>query len=549
MKTESIERTKTLKTELQKSYFNDELLKCGNDAKKKWNLIKKFWPHLIKITNIENINGKTEKIDMATEINEFFSKVGTNLADKITPLTAADNEYQFLNNLITNCPPVMEFAEVSDYDVAILIRDLKPSSSCGADGITARLLKAAGPSIYPVIRHLINRSITARQFPQIWKTGCITPLYKEGDATNPSNYRPISILPTMGKLAEKVIHTQLYTYFSNYELLSPRQAGFRKGYSTGTCLLDFVDNVFVNMDQGMTCGVLFLDLRKAFDTVDHRILLTKLRKYGLKISATKWIESYLEGRMQVTKVDGVLSPPAPVACGVPQGSILGPLLFTIYVNDIPKCVANAKINLYADDTAISVSARSIDDVIMQLESVMCTVSKWFRLNKLSVNYSKTKYMLFGSNNKKLEAATRPIIVNDDSIERVNTYKYLGVKLDQNLNFSTHVESIRAKTIGKIRLLGKIAPILDQNTSLFLYRSLVLPIFDYVDYVWDCLSQQDALTLQKLQNMALKNILNVPRITPTEQIHTQLNQDMLQTRRQKHTAAFMYDQGFFCYVIS
>ena len=132
------------------------------------------------------------------------------------------------------------------------------------------------------------------------------------------------------------------------------------------------------------------------------------------------------------------------------------------------------------------------------------------------------------------------MVNNDSIERVSSYKYLGVKLDQNLNFSTHVEYIRAKTIGKIRLLGKIAPILDQKTSLYLYRSLVLPIFDYADYVWDCLSQQDTLTIQKLQNIALKNILNVPRITPTEQIHTQLNQDMLCTRRHKHTASFMYD---------
>ena len=137
-------------------------------------------------------------------------------------------------------------------------------------------------------------------------------------------------------------------------------------------------------------------------------------------------------------------------------------------------------------------------------------------------------MLFGGNNRKLDVTTRAIMVNNDSIERVNIYKYLGVKLDQNLNFSAHVDYMRAKTIGKIRLLGKIAPVLDQKTSLYLYRSLVLPIFDYADYVWDCLSQQDSLTIQKLQNMALKNILHVPRITPTEQIHAQLNQDMLST---------------------
>ncbi len=477
---------------------------------------------------------------MATEINEFFSQVGTNLASKIAPLSENDIDFPMLQRLVDHHPPTMEFNEITDYDVAILIRDLKPSSSCGADGITARLLRAAGPSIYPIVRHLINRSIITRQFPRIWKIGCITPLYKDGDATNPSNYRPISILPTMGKITEKIVHMQLYSYFSNYDLLSPCQAGFRKGHSTGTCLLDFVDNLFANIDRGMTCGVLFLDLRKAFDTVDHKILLTKLCKYGLKWNAVKWIESYLEGRQQVTKIDGEISPPASVTYGVPQGSILGPLLFTIYVNDIPKCIHNAKINLYADDTAIAVHGLTIEEVLFKLESVMTTVSKWFRHNKLSVNFSKTKYMLFAASNKKLENVTHSLSIGNERVERVYTYKYLGVKLDQTLNFAAHIEYIRSKTIGKIRLLGKIALILNQNTSLYLYRSLVLPIFDYADYVWDCLTQQDTLTLQKLQNMALKNILNVPRLTPTDHIHTTLKQDRLENRRRKHTAACMYD---------
>ena len=180
-----------------------------------------------------------------------------------------------------------------------------------------------------------------------------------------------------------------------------------------------------------------------------------------------------------------------------------------------------------------------EEVTHKLTEVMSMVSKWFRYNKLSVNYGKTKFMLFSSSNKKLEICPNSINVNGNPIERATSYKYLGIKLNQTLSFSDHVEYMRAKSIGKLRLLGKIAPILDRNTSLFLYRSLVLPIFDYADYVWDCLSQQDALTLQKLQNMALRNILNVPRRTRTDQTHTQLHQDMLHTRRNKHTATFMY----------
>ncbi len=170
---------------------------------------------------------------------------------------------------------------------------------------------------------------------------------------------------------------------------------------------------------------------------------------------------------------------------------------------------------------------------------MSTVSKWFRHNKLSVNFNKTKYMLFGSNNKKLDNVNRPLIIGNERVDRVTTYKYLSIKLDQTLNFAAHIEYIRSKTIGKIRLLGKIAPILDQNTSLYLYRSLVLPIW----LCWLCLGLSITTGLThttETPEHGPKNILNVPRLTPTEQIHTQLKQDMLGTRRQKHTASFMYE---------
>ena len=215
------------------------------------------------------------------------------------------------------------------------MKDLKCSTSCGLDGITARLLKAAGPSIYPVLLHICNISIQMRTFPTSWKIGCITPLHKSGDTINPDNFRPISVLPCLGKMLERLVHNQVYGYLTSHNLLSPRQSGFRKGYSTGTCLIDFLHDIYSNIDEGHASGVLFLDLKKAFDVVDHQILLEKLKYLGFRESAVNWFGSYLKDRQQVTKLGGKLSNKNTVTHGVPQGSILGPLLFSLYVNDLP----------------------------------------------------------------------------------------------------------------------------------------------------------------------------------------------------------------------
>ncbi len=184
---------------------------------------------------------------------------------------------------------------------------LKPSTSCRVDGITARLLKAAGPSIYPIILHICNLSISQSEFPSPWKIGCVTPLHKSGDLISPNNYRPISVIPCLGKLLKRLIHNRTTAYLTRYNLLSLRQSGFRKGYSTGTCLIDFLHHIFTNMDKRCASGKLFLDLQKAFDTVHHGILVDKLCLLGFHDRSVEWFVSYLSNRKQVTKVNGVIS--------------------------------------------------------------------------------------------------------------------------------------------------------------------------------------------------------------------------------------------------
>ena len=256
-KLEAINFAKTLKVELQKSYFEEKVQNNWGDSKNLWKSIKEFWPNKPKHSNINKINEYTDNKDIADALNDHFASVGPKLAGMIES-NCPHSEYMNIY------PPIFDLKEVDLKTIAEAIRDLKPSTSCGIDGLTSRLLKQAGPTIIKPLHYIINLSISSGVFPDSWKTGCITPLYKEGDASDPNNYRPISILPCLGKLCERIIHTQLYQYFADNNLLTENQSGFRKGHSTGTCLIDFLGNIYSNIDKGVLCGVLFLDLKKAF---------------------------------------------------------------------------------------------------------------------------------------------------------------------------------------------------------------------------------------------------------------------------------------------
>ena len=280
--------------------------------------------------------------------------------------------------------------------------------------------------------------------------------------------------------------------------------------------------------------MLFLDLRKAFDTVNTEILLNKLKLSGLKSNVVKWFRSYLSGRSHVTRIGKEKSSPMPVTCGVPQGSILGPMLFTVYINDLPDTFNESSVSLYADDTAILFSHP--DPVVLEhvLNEELARASNWFNHNKLSLNVKKSKFMLFGTKSQVDRCVNLKVKHGQKELERVSTFKYLGVKLDPNLSFKDHVQYIRGKVVPKIKLLGHVSTFLDLETRLSLYKSLVLPIFDYADTVYNCLSQQDSYSLQKMQNCAMRRILHCDRMEPINNMHTMLHLLPLNIRRQSHS---------------
>ena len=293
------------------------------------------------------------------------------------------------------------------------------------------------------------------------------------------------------------------------------------------------------MEMGNLTGVLFLDLKKAFDTVNHDILLQKLCKYGMSPNVVDWFRNYLSGRVQATKVNNTISNWAEVKCGVPQGSILGPLLFILYINDLDNVITDCSISLYADDTALYYSNSSYIDLMLSIRDDIGSVSEWLKCNKLTLNTKKTKFMIFGSRNKLRGAYDVPIYINGDQIERVDNFKYLGVYLDETLSFDKHISYIHNKACSKLGAIRKLRLNVDQSTALRLYKSLVLPHFDYCDSVYMTASNEILNKLQLVQNSACRTILLAHRETHISDMHVDLGLLYLNERRDLHFSFLLH----------
>ena len=360
---------------------------------------------------------------IAEHLNSIFCSVGKRVQEQINSDATLD-DFTYPQH-----PPVFEFHQITESDVAEAINRLSSSPSCSLDQITALMLKEAKTELLPILSHLFNLSISKRTFPEAWKISKVTPLFKAGRMDSSENYRPISIIATIGKVLERLVHSQCTAYLKQYDLLNENQFGFREKHSTGTCLVDFLHSIYEEVDKGGSVGTIYLDLSKAFDSVDHQILSLKLRSLGFRLSSICWFESYLNNHTQCTKVNDTLSKPMINECGVPQGSILGPLLFICYVNDMPYHLTHSRAFLYADDAAIIVKNPSVDLITERLQCDLNKLKRWFDANKLCLNIKKTKSMLLSSNRSAKRDRECELKIDNANIESVNSFKYLGVHID------------------------------------------------------------------------------------------------------------------------
>ena len=304
------------------------------------------------------------------------------------------------------------------------------SHSCGHDNISSSTLKCIAHEICECLTLIINQSITTGIFPENLKIAKVVPIYKKYDQSQIKNYRPISVLPVISKIFENAMHSQLMEYFTSHKLLSNQQYGFRPNRSTELATLELMDRNINNMNENFSPVNIYLDLSKAFDSLIYNILLSKLKYYGLQSNALQLIKSYITGRCQYVQLSDVKSSTHAVVCGIPQGSVLGPLLFNIYINDITKATPKFNIIMYADDTTL---VAVIED---EINREITKISHWLHSIKLLLNTAKSKFMVFFKHPKTIPKLK--LTINDNAIEQVTEFNFLGITIDQNVTWNAHI---------------------------------------------------------------------------------------------------------------
>ena len=317
--------------------------------------------------------------------------------------------------------------------------------------------------------NIINKSLVQGKFPNLLKYANVCPIYKKNDVDKCENDRPISLLSNISKIFEKIMYTRLWNFLSESEILFERQFGFGKNHSTNPGIISIVEEICINLDNKLfTCGV-FLDLEKAFDTVNHKILIKKLDYYGIRGEYNNWLDSYLTNRKQFVTLGDSTSSQENITCGVPQGSVLGPLLFLIYINDMNTAVENSIIHHFADDTNLLCSGKKLKKLRKTMNKELSSLFEWLCANRLSLNVDKTEFIVFRPHKYLKEKFT--LKLHQSIIKESNKIKYLGVYLDKNLSWNFHITELCKKLSCAVGMLYKMKNMCSTSTLRSIYVSI------------------------------------------------------------------------------
>ena len=487
----------------KKEHFYDEFTKCKGNSSATWKVVKDMIPGL----NVKNRLVLENPLDKANEFNEYFANVGENAFKKsqegYEPSILDNNTVNVENNNQLNDIALFRPQPVDVNTVILVFKDLKDTKSFGCDGIQLKYLKDALPVLIVYIVVIVNTSIVTGLYPHLWKQPHVVPFYKNGDVDDVGNYRPISLLPIISKVLEKIIANQLMEFLESHKLLSNSQHGFRANLSTETALMKVNERIYENIDKQEISLLLLLDLSKAFDSVSHDILLTKCD--NLKIDRF-WFNDYLCDRTQSVRIDSVISSPKRISYGVPQGSILGPLLFLIYINDMADILDKYFLIQYADDSQIIVSnnINNIETLKFEGELALRDAKRYFQENGLNVNEGKTQCMFIGSR-QLISLIPQDLTINfgNTLITPLKSVKNLGVYMDQYLLYDVHVNHISRKVNGILMFLNRIKDNFEQSARIIVVQSLVLSIINYCSKIWGMTTRQQLDRVQKLENFAAK----------------------------------------------
>ena len=481
--------------------------KSKNDSKQLWKNIysiigkSKDKSNIISKITIDNTSF-TNSNDICNEFNKYYVNVGPSLAKTIK--SQKKNTFKLPEVNIIHVESLF-LIPTDEEEIIKIIQRLKPKTSSGHDNISAKLVKQLGTSFVKPLIYIMNLSFTTGEIPEDMKKAKVIPIYKNSGCKEiMKNYRPVSLLPVFSKILERLVYNRLYNFIKKHKILTISQYGFQNFLSTDLAILELQDRIADILNKKDICVGLFMDLSKAFDTLDHKIMLNKLRHYGVRGLALEWFKNYLGNRVHYVSVNKESSGNLPIECGVPQGSILGPLLFLIYINDLAHVSPNAISILFADDTNVIYRSQSYATLRQTINCELKLLSEWFNENKLALNVSKTKFMIFHLRHQKPPDDFK-VFIGETELEQVKTTKFLGVIINETLSWDDHMSYIASKLSRMNGVLARLKRQLPSHVMKTIYNSLFASSMQFGISVWGGASNKQFNRLVTLQKKAVRHI--------------------------------------------
>ena len=467
----------------------------------------------------------TNDKDKANILNQFFTEQST-----------LDDSNASLPSINHALPYKLDSISITSLEVEDILKTLKTGKAAGPDSIDNRLLKELARPLSGPLTDLFNFSLTTGKVPNLWKQANVTPVFKKNEPSDVANYRPISLLNTIGKVLEKIIQKYVFNFLNDHHVITTLQSGFVPGDSTVNQLVEIYNTFCQALDEGKEVRAIFCDISKAFDRVWHKGLLFKLNSVGISGSLLQWFTDYLDDRKQRVVIPGVCSDWSFVKAGVPQGSILGPLLFLLYINDIVENI-NSSIRLFADDTSLYIIVDNPTQAAYQLNSDLLKIHQWATKWLVTFNPSKSESVIFS---RKRNKPIHPNIFMDrQPIQEVNSHKHLGIFFSSDCTWHEHLEYIKCKAWARINVMRKLKFKLDRKSLQTIYFTFIRPILEYADVVWNNCTQYEINELDKIQNEAARIVTGATKLVSINSLIKETGWETLLTRRKKHKLFLFY----------
>lgn len=516
---------------VKNDYYANKIEESGKDAKKTWQIIKEAIG--TKPTNKKKIRKimevgveKTNPVDIANAFNGYFEKIGASLASKLLEeMSTTEDALVTKTTTDRHIPNSLFFQPVTEGEIINAIASFKEDGAGGPDQITPKLLRRVKEEIAKPLAHVTNISLTTGIFPQALKEANVIPIHKGGDAMELNNYRPIALTNLIAKIIEKIVKNQLTNYLSQHEILSDHQYGFRKERRTTDAIMQVISYITNETDKGNKCIGVFLDLAKAFDTVSHKILLRRLELIGVRGLPLKWFQSYISRRTQKVQMQGAESNTVAYTFGVPQGTVLGPVLFTIYINDILKTNLEGAVTAFADDTALCFSGKTWEEVKAKAESGLSAIKTNLNNHLLTLNPEKTVYITFSATQAgnpdemslKLHQCLYPSICDCPTVTRTDSTKYLGITVDNHMRWHDHTRALTKRLRRQAYIYIKLRGFLSAVALKTVYYALTQSILTYGILAWGGCAATILDSVQKAQKLIMKVILKKPKRYETDKL--------------------------------